>query len=206
MLVTEQVILKCNSDFGSPRYFRRTIIIHCESCLLWVFGETLIRQGKQSHITEDKRFAYLDFYLVMIQYFRRTAGLLLLRLLSSFWIVKCAHQESEQLSDSWFPLIQQTFDKNAKFPLQKCHRRENIAPLSGQQCGGKRKTCFFGDHICGSGKLTYNYPTERCTCNGTRQKRGSWKCVPAPCGTQIQGTQCQDATIETHSWVDSFLR
>lgn len=104
-----------------------------------------------------------------------------------------------QVPPDWFSRVQQDFS-NASFPLRRCFKRMNTAPTSGNRCGPKSKTCFFGDQVCESDEI-FPYPTESCTCNGTSSSNlGTWICEPEVCPAQ----KCQDAMLTETPWVDKY--
>lgn len=102
-----------------------------------------------------------------------------------------------QVPPHWFPRIQQEFS-NASFPLRRCFKRGNKAPLHGSVCGPKSKTCFFGDQECGIDEVS-PYPAESCTCNGTSSNDlGTWMCQTEACPVQ----ECQDVVLTEQPWFD----
>lgn len=74
----------------------------------------------------------------------------------------------------WWGLVVNAFDDTAH-PLKTCSKRQ-FPPLSGDMCGMKSKTCFWGTQPCASS----SYPATFCRCSGGD---AAWACGDVACGS-----------------------
>lgn len=90
----------------------------------------------------------------------------------------------------WFSDLSRSSNVLGIVNLKQCSKRNGVAPKQGAHCGGKEKTCFFGNQDGCAG------PKTGCFCDG-KEGTMKWTCVEEGCAiTDLVAPKCNICQVE----------